>query len=236
MSATNVVADDWMDVRPDVWGPKYIALYKMLAQEPGVERVLANLTNVDTSLAARIAVGLGVALPAANSSAAPVLDLEPAPSLSIACAAKHTLAGRKVGILFTDGSDLATIQRIQKVVDDAGGRSVLIAPKRRSISTRPQAIDADGQLAGTPSVTVDAIALVLSKAGAASLCQDNTAVQFVADAFSHLKAIGTTPGAKELLDRAGVVADKGVLPVSGDFVSAAALRFFDREPKVRTLA
>lgn len=42
MSATNVVADDWMDVRPDVWGPKYIALYKMLAQEPRVERVLAN--------------------------------------------------------------------------------------------------------------------------------------------------------------------------------------------------
>src|SRR5882672_4294015 len=42
MSATNVVADNWLDVRPDVWGPKYIALYKMLAQEPGVERVLAN--------------------------------------------------------------------------------------------------------------------------------------------------------------------------------------------------
>ena len=42
MSATNVVADDWKDVRPDVWSEKYIALYKMLAQEPGVERVLAN--------------------------------------------------------------------------------------------------------------------------------------------------------------------------------------------------
>src|SRR6187549_554741 len=42
MLATNVVADDWKDVRPSVWGPKYIALYKMLAQEPRVERVLAN--------------------------------------------------------------------------------------------------------------------------------------------------------------------------------------------------
>jgi penicillin-insensitive murein endopeptidase len=42
MMATNVVADDWKDVRPDVWSAKYIALYKMLAQEPGVERVLAN--------------------------------------------------------------------------------------------------------------------------------------------------------------------------------------------------
>jgi penicillin-insensitive murein endopeptidase len=42
MMATNVVRDDWKDVRPDVWGPKYIALYKMLAEDPRVERVLAN--------------------------------------------------------------------------------------------------------------------------------------------------------------------------------------------------
>ena len=34
MSATNVVNDKWNDVDPDVWSDKYIALYKMLAQEP----------------------------------------------------------------------------------------------------------------------------------------------------------------------------------------------------------
>jgi penicillin-insensitive murein endopeptidase len=42
MMATNVVNDKWNDVRPDVWSEKYVALYKMLAQEPRVERVLAN--------------------------------------------------------------------------------------------------------------------------------------------------------------------------------------------------
>jgi penicillin-insensitive murein endopeptidase len=42
MMATNVVNDKWTDVRKDVWSEKYIALYKMLAQEPEVERVLAN--------------------------------------------------------------------------------------------------------------------------------------------------------------------------------------------------
>ncbi len=35
MSATNVVADDWNDVRPEIWSEKYIALYKMAAQYPG---------------------------------------------------------------------------------------------------------------------------------------------------------------------------------------------------------
>lgn len=42
MMATNVVADDWKDVRPDVWSEKYIALYRMLAKDPDIERVLAN--------------------------------------------------------------------------------------------------------------------------------------------------------------------------------------------------
>jgi penicillin-insensitive murein endopeptidase len=42
MMATNVVNDQWTDVNPKVWSEKYIALYKMLAQDPEVERVLAN--------------------------------------------------------------------------------------------------------------------------------------------------------------------------------------------------
>ena len=42
MMATNVVADDWKDVNPKVWSEKYIALYKLVATQPEVERVLAN--------------------------------------------------------------------------------------------------------------------------------------------------------------------------------------------------
>src|SRR5436190_19961828 len=42
MMATNVVNDGFTDVRPDVWGPKYVALYKMAAEDPEIERVLAN--------------------------------------------------------------------------------------------------------------------------------------------------------------------------------------------------
>jgi penicillin-insensitive murein endopeptidase len=42
MLATNVVNDKWTDVNPDVWSDKYVALYKMLAEDPRIERVLAN--------------------------------------------------------------------------------------------------------------------------------------------------------------------------------------------------
>jgi penicillin-insensitive murein endopeptidase len=42
MMATNVVADDWNDVNPNIWSPKHILLLKTAAQDAEVERVLIN--------------------------------------------------------------------------------------------------------------------------------------------------------------------------------------------------
>ena len=69
-----------------------------------------------------------------------------------------------------------------------------------------------------------------------TLAEGGAAVQFVMDAFGHLKAIGATDAAKPLLDKAGVEADEGVTALGAEFLAAAGKRFFDREPKVRTLA
>ena len=97
-------------------------------------------------------------------------------------------------------------------------------------------LDADGQLAGTPSVTVDAIAVMLTEAAAKQLSSDGAAVQFVMDAYGHLKAIAHNPGAAALLAKAGVAPGEGVMPVGADFLEAAYKRFYAREPSVRTLA
>jgi penicillin-insensitive murein DD-endopeptidase len=42
MMATNVVADDWNDVNPEIWSPAHIAVLKAAAQDKEVERVLIN--------------------------------------------------------------------------------------------------------------------------------------------------------------------------------------------------
>ena len=42
MMATNIVNDEWNDVRPEHWSPVYIALLKTIAEDPEVERVLVN--------------------------------------------------------------------------------------------------------------------------------------------------------------------------------------------------
>ena len=199
-------------------------------------RVLANLRNVDGDLASRVATGLGVALPAASPAAVQPVDLDLSPALSIVLKAKHTLQGRKVGILFAEGSTKADIVALRSQIRAAGGTAVLIAPHLVGVRCKGGALDADGQLAGTPSVTVDAVAVMVTEAAAKQLCQDSAAVQFVMDAFAHLKAIAHSPGAAALLAKAGVAPGDGVMPVGAGFLSAACERFYSREPSVRTLA
>jgi catalase len=200
------------------------------------KRMLSNLRNVDESLASRIASGLGMDLPAASPTAVPVIDMDPSPALRIVGRMKETLEGRKVGILMADGSDGKVLDAVVAAVEGAGGMALVIAPKVGGAVLKGGAKrEADAQLAGSPSVLFDAVALVLSEDAAKALTNEAAAVQFVMDAFGHLKAIGHTPGAKALLDKAGVVPDAGVVAVPDKgFVKAAARRFFDREPLVRS--
>ena len=64
----------------------------------------------------------------------------------------------------------------------------------------------DGQLAGTPSVIFDAVAVLLSDEGAA--------IDLVRNAFGHLKAIAVDKGGKALLKIANVGQDGGIVDAS----------------------
>ena len=201
-------------------------------------RMLSNLVNVDPELAGRVAAGLAMATPDASPAAAPVQDLDPSPALRIVRGAREldTLKGRTVGVLIADGSDGAAIKTLVDAVQAEGGVVKIVAPKVGGAKLKGgKMMKADGQLAGTPSVVLDAVALVLSEDGCAALTKDAAAVQFVMDAFGHLKAIGFSPEAQPLLDKAGVEPDEGVVALDG-FVGAAGRRYWDREPKVRALA
>ncbi len=201
-------------------------------------RMLGNLMNVDPDLAARVAGGLNMPLPAANDTAAPVLDMDPSPALKIINGKLdlHTLKGRSVGILVADGSDAPTVEALKAVVTEAGGLPVIVAPKIGGVTLSDGKLaKVDKQLAGFPSVMVDAIAVILSDDGCASLINEGAAVQYVMDAFGHLKAIAADGGAQPLLNKAGVVPDEGVVAPNKGFVAAAGKRYWDREPGVRKL-
>ena len=76
----------------------------------------------------------------------------------------------------------------------------------------------------------------MSDAGCAAMLREAAAVQWVMDAFGHLKGIGASAAAGPLLEKAGVVKDDGVTDLGAAFVKAAGVRHFHREPGVRTLA
>jgi len=207
----------------------------LLDQVPG--RMVANLRNVDEDLAKRVAAGLGIPLPAKAAAARKPIDMEPSDALSIHKNMLVTLEGRAVGILIADGTDAAALSSLVKAVEKAKGKAVIVAPKvgGAKLSDGSQQ-KADAQLAGSPSQIFDAVAILLSKEGCASLLNEAAAVEFVMNAFGHLKAIGASDAAKPLLDKAGVVSDDGVTSTDAAFVDAASRRFYDREPSLRLLA
>jgi catalase len=163
--------------------------------------------------------------------------MPPSPALSIQANMKSTIEGRAIGILFADGSDGDAIESVVTAIKREGGRPILVAPKAGGATlANGEKLTANGQLAGSPSQIFDAVAVVLSAEGCATLIKEAAAVQFVMDAFGHLKAIGYSPEAQPLLDKAGVEPDEGITDLGGAFIAAAGKRFFDRESKVRMLA
>ena len=204
------------------------------------EAMVGHLRHIEEDLAQRVAGGLALAkLPDAPKAASPVKQMKPSPALQIIGKMKNTLEGRAVGILIADGSDGAVIKKIKKAVTDAGAAVKIIAPKVGGAKLADGSmLAADGQLAGTPSVLFDAVAVILSDAGAKALSGESAAIDFVRDAFGHLKAIAVDKGGQTLLQKAGVGSDAGVVLANNQeaFIAAAKTRQWNREKSVRALA
>jgi catalase len=202
--------------------------------------MVGHLRRIEEDLAKRVADGLALApLPEAPPVAAPVQDMAASPALQIIGKAKATLEGRAVAILVADGSDGALVASLKKAALNAGASVKIVAPKVGGVKLADGTrLAADGQLAGTPSVLFDAVAVILSEAGARALTRESAAIGFVNDAYAHLKAIAIDRGGQSLLQKAGVEADEGVVD-AGDaraFIAAASTRQWQREASVRMLA
>jgi len=204
------------------------------------EAMVGHLRNIEERLAERVKAGLGIdKMPEAPPAAAPVKELALSSALRTIGKMKDTLEGRMIGILIADGSDGAVVNQIKKAATAAGAGVKLIAPKVSGVRLADGSSQAaDGQLAGSPSVLFDAVALILSEEGAQTLSRESAAVDFVRDAFAHLKAIAVDQGGRTLLQAANVTADAGVVESydPAGFIAAAKTRQWERESSVRTLA
>ena len=177
--------------------------------------MVGHLRHIEEDLAQRVASGLGMSeLPQAPAAAVAVQELDLSPALQLIGKMKDTLEGRAVGVLIADGSDAASIDAVKQAVTAAGAKVKIIAAKIGEAKLADGSLlKIDGQLAGTPSVMFDAVAIILSDEAAALLGKEAAAIDFVRDAFGHLKAIGVDKGGEALLKTAAIEQDAGVIAI-----------------------
>lgn len=200
------------------------------------ERVVSHLPNIDDGLAEMVAEGLGMTeLPEAQVPAKSVVETSPSLALSILANAKESFAGRKLGVLVTDGINAAHFDALKDAAEKAGAVVEIIAEKVGGVaSSRGRRITADQKLDGAPSVLYDAVAVIASAEGAAKLARTHCARTFLADAHAHMKFIALSPAARETFWPAAITGepDEGVYLVdaAADFIAACGRqRFWERD-------
>lgn len=188
-------------------------------------RVVANLRNVDEDMAADIADGLGLELPERSAPAVtPRHDLPVSKALSIVENGPQNFAGRKLGVLVSDGVDATMLKKLTDTFESSGAVVEFIAPKVGGVTmSNGKKQPADHLVDGAPSVLFDAVALLIDEKGGGPLLINPAAKDFVSDAHAHCKFVGYLPGAAKLLKAAGVKADAGYF----DLTETTAKKFFE---------
>ena len=205
-------------------------------------RMVAGLRNVGDDLAGPVAEGLGLPglpdpLPAARKT---VRDLPASAALSILANGPDSFAGRKIGILVTDGVDGDKLDQVKSVAEQAQVNVELIAPAVGGVDDSDgNHAPADQKIDGGPSVLYDAVILLASKHGAPALAAQPAVRDFLADAYAHCKFIGYTGDASPLFEAAGLggLTDDGFVSLdehsAADFISRCAkLRFWPRQASI----
>ena len=205
-------------------------------------RMLGHLMIIDETLGTAVEQALGMeGMADTLTPARDPIDMDPSPMLSLIEKAKPTIMGRKVAALVTDGVEDAVLEALRKAVEKEGALLAIIAPKIGGVTTaKGKKLPADQALSGAPSVLFDAVALLPSEAGAAALVKEAAAIDWLRDAFGHLKTIGYVAEAAPIFAKAAIApdADEGVVDLAkgiASFVKAAKKhRIWAREPTLRS--
>jgi catalase len=205
-------------------------------------RMLGHLALIDRVLLEQVEDALGMKGQADKvQPAVKPRDLDSSDAVSLLKKAKPTLKGRKLGVLVTEGFDGKLLAALRTAAKAEKCALAVIAPKIAGATDHAGKLTpANAALSGAPSIFFDATALLCSSEGAAALSQEAAAVDWVRDAFGHLKIIGHSPEAKALLERAGIAPDQGVVELGearsiSEFIKQAKKgRIWEREPALRS--
>ena len=200
------------------------------------ERMLGLLSQIDATLAAKVADGLGMLVPktpekpmnhgvGANADPKkhePDLGKKPPVKTSDALSMvknptiSNTIATRQVAFLCNDGVDGQSVDSMKKALEQAGAVVKIIAPHLGTISTEQgKELPVDQSYLIAASVLFDAV-YVPAGEGIAALQNISEVIEFINDAFKHCKFIaaqgeGIAVLANSNAAKTGKASDGGVL-------------------------
>jgi catalase len=193
-------------------------------------RMLGHLAPVDDALAQAVETAIGMEGKRAETTPyqAPI-DLDSSPALCLVGKAEPTLKGRKIGALVRDGADRARLDDLRDALEGEGAELGIVAPKIGGVDLKSgKHLVADMALSGAPSVFFDAVAIFASAEGIKPPLKNSAAIDWVRDAFGHLRVIGHTSAAQPLVAKASNAddLDEGVIelddrPGVGHYIKVA---------------
>ena len=145
-------------------------------------------------------------------------------------------------MLVSDGVDADLLNAVQAAFKQEGAVVKLVAPMVGGVEASDGSwIEADEKIDGGPSVVFDAVAMLLSDAGAQLLARGSDGAGFRRRRLRALQIHRPQPAAMPLLEKAGIAAsrDSGVIALGGPADAARfletcrQLRLWQREAKVK---
>lgn len=185
-------------------------------------RVLGMLTQVDKTLAAKVAQGLGVSIP--KTPERPLNYSIPADgdpkkfqqvkvetsfheskALSMANTVKDNIKTRQIAILTADGVDDMSLSKMKQALEAAGAQTNIIAPHLGNIiSGKNKQIKVDQSFLTAASVLFDAVFIPGGKKSSVELQNEPDAIHFINEAYKHCKAIAAQKDGVDFLNKTAV--------------------------------
>ena len=217
------------------------------------ERMLGILTQVDLSLASKVANGLGMPVPpkpiypinhsipadGIQENYEPIKmkqSLAKSDALSMVNTIKNSIKTRCIAILADNGVDENSLIEMRKELELQGAKIKIIATKLGIIkSLNGTEIKVDQSFLNTSSVFFDAVYIPSGLKSVNTLIAEPDAIHFINEAFKHCKAIAANGEGVNLINKSYAIdneKDSGLLinKTASEFIKAIAKhRIWDRE-------
>ncbi len=196
-------------------------------------RMVSSLANASQDLAAAVAAGLGIEIPAPMPRAIadpPQPEVTVSPPLSLqARPGECGVRTRQIALVVVDGVHAASLSAVQAALQSAGAVCHLVGTRIGPFDADDgSAIEADRSLENSPSVLFDAIVLPDGESAIEVLAGVGQTLEFIKDAFRHCKTILALGASSRLLELAGIpqsAEDTGLIVADAASAAAAAKKF-----------